>query len=169
MRALSLQQPYASAIIDGPQRIENRPRKMGLKAGDWIWIHASLGFYFNMAEWITGSRYELQALWPEAPVGSRAYPRGVILGAALLGGTYEHLGPPQGWAVGPWCTQIEAVVALPEPVPASGRLGLWKPPEGVMERCCAQVTHWTRVKHLEPEQAESFGLWVGRQMGRMEL
>ena len=31
MRALSLQQPYASAIAHGPKRIENRRMRLGMK------------------------------------------------------------------------------------------------------------------------------------------
>lgn len=184
MRALSLQQPYASAIISGPKRIENRPRKMGLNAGDWIWIHASQRFYFSQGEWGSPIGGGLRREWPGAPQAKKSYPRGVILGAVLLGETIKYLsgrlelGPTQDqqreleqdpWAFGPWCTRIEATVALPEPVPASGRLGLWTPPEDVLERCCDQTSKWSSAAyrgHLTDKQLESFSLWVDGQMGR---
>lgn len=147
MRAISLQQPYASAILDGSKRIENRRMRLGMKPGQWLWLHASAGFYFHRRDW-PEARDELLRLWPEAPREMDDYPRGVILGATLCGETYEHHGPPQEWAFGPYCTRIEAVVKLPEPVPCKGALGLWTPPPDVQTRLedgleRTQVTHLT--------------------------
>ena len=45
MKAISIQQPYAEAIIDGPKRVENRSRRLGLD-GRWVWVQASRSFYF---------------------------------------------------------------------------------------------------------------------------
>ncbi len=155
-RCLSVRQPYASAIIHGPKRVENRPRRMGLKAGDWIWLHASKQFFYNVGDWSDWEWQEMRELWDDAPLDLDDYPRGAIIGAALLGKTSEYVGPwsnsagPRSssqieldadpWAVGFYCTRIEAVVALPEPVPAKGALGLWTPTADVLARCRAQLS-----------------------------
>ena len=147
MRALSIRQPYASAIVTGPKRVENRPRLMGLRAGEWILIHASQAFYFSKAGWERGARAVIQEHWPEAPGAVEDYPTGRIIGAALLGETSAFepgaalvdptlLEQPNleadPWAFGPYCTRIEAVVALEGDYPARGSLGLWKVPEEVL-------------------------------------
>lgn len=131
MKCISLLQPYASAIIAGPKRVENRPRSMFAipDGGIWVGIHASKGWWdINWQLW--------RRDWPDASMLPSSYPRGVVLGAAHFVEVRKYaetvpveqiaadLGP---WAFGPVCYLIDRVVALPEPVACKGALGLWAP------------------------------------------
>lgn len=132
MKCLSLLQPYASAIIVGPKRVENRPRTIFNVPADgvWIGIHSSKGWWD--IDWSLWRRD-----WPEASMLQRDYPRGVVLGAAHVVSrrVYDEAVPVEtiaadlgAWAFGPVCYVLDNVVALPEPMPCKGALGLWAPP-----------------------------------------
>jgi len=85
--ALTLLQPFASAIAVGPKRIENRPwRRRVPPGGMWVALHAGKGLYDRadllVRAWRETSAAEggpLFGLWPEAP-DLEAMPRGALLG-----------------------------------------------------------------------------------------
>lgn len=53
--ALTLLQPYASAIAYGPKRIENRPWRRTLPPqGLWVGLHAGVAWYSPLPAWFTG-------------------------------------------------------------------------------------------------------------------
>lgn len=152
MKAISIQQPYAEAIIDGPKRVENRSRRLGLD-GRWVWVQASRSFYFAREVWEGGTRDEIRAMWPEAPLDPRHYTYGALLGAMLCGQSYDAQAHPcDVWEFGPVCTPILAVVKLSEPYLCPGRLGLWTPPESV--ECLARMNliQPHLLAHLTPHQ-----------------
>jgi hypothetical protein len=79
--ALTLQQPYASAISHGPKRIENRPQRRRISPGGvWLGLHAGKALYDRagvlLMEWRSGP----DPLWPDAPTLTDL-PLGVLLGA----------------------------------------------------------------------------------------
>src|SRR4029077_13343257 len=85
--ALTLWQPWASAIVLGPKRVENRPWAPPSKVlGKRIWIHAGLAY--------DGDRHGAVArLWPwldETADGrfrnAHYLPRGAVIGSALVAG-----------------------------------------------------------------------------------
>ena len=118
MRALTLCQPYASAIVHGPKRTENRPwpvpRTVPLPA--WIAVHA------GTRDW---PAEPVRALWSACPPRVELSRR-AVLGAMRVYDCVEGTLPDDPWAFGPYCWVIGAVVALPEPIPIlRGHLGLW--------------------------------------------
>lgn len=148
MRALTLKQPMASAIIAGPKRVENRQRRTVPLTWDlpvWVAIHAGKGWWFDGLYDPDVAEHGMRVLWPEAPARADA-PRGALLGVARI----DRVGPyrdmervPRGtlteeslrqlgligdpWAFGPWCIEIGDVVALDEPIKyVRGMLGFWR-------------------------------------------
>ena len=134
LRTLSLQQPFASAIIDGPKRIENRSWKAALKeGGEWIAVHASKGWYPDL-DWD-----EMRRLWPELPQRTDLT-RGALLGTMFVKGIvpYEEV-EADPWAFGPWCWVVTKVIALPRPIPCSGNRSLWKLSEDIRVQARQQL------------------------------
>ena len=123
MRALTIHQPYASAILAGVKRVENR--RWALKRPQWLALHAGRQVWRDPG---------VAVLWPEVPHRD-ALPLGAVLGAFEVVGVAraEELDAPDPWASGPWCWLIGEVIALPEPMPCRGRQGLWTVPGGVGE------------------------------------
>ena len=110
MKALTVRQPWASAIIWAGKDVENRSRPSSCRGR--LWIHAGL-------------RLEAADVLPAGtPV-----PRGAIIGYVTLTGCVQGSASP--WAIpGYWHWQLADPVALAEPIPARGALGLWQlPPE----------------------------------------
>lgn len=126
MRGLTLWQPYASAIINGPKRIENRKWGTPRLVGVTLAIHAALRRWNpTMMELL-----QMRKLWPGCPDPERLE-TGTILGTARIkavcGPEDEHAkGSP--WATGPVCWVLDKVSPLASPVPCKGNRGLWKIP-----------------------------------------
>jgi hypothetical protein len=135
---LTMQQPFGSAIIDGPKRIENRPweppRRLRGRAF-WLAMHAGATLYpdvdrADFTEPPYSTRKAAPALWPACPPFA-AMPKRAILGAVRVIGWErldegdDRLGP---WAFGPVCWHLDStVIRLAEPLPyARGALGLWR-------------------------------------------
>lgn len=133
MKALSIKQPWADAIIqpsERPKRTENRGRRLPTKyVGERILLHASK-LDDPHAVLCRGRD------WPDR--------RGVILGAATFTGSHEAnakgplccapWGDPDAWH---W--QLADVQALPTPVPAKGALGFWTPTDAVLDAVHRQI------------------------------
>jgi hypothetical protein len=128
MKALTIQQPWASLILLGPKRVENRT--WWTKYRGPLAIHAGLKFDRFGIEVAAERGIKLP------PLG--AIPAGVILGAIDLVDVVEYSGPQQllvddayglrrdPWARGPVCWILRNPRPLPEPVPARGFPGLWE-------------------------------------------
>lgn len=135
MKALSIKQPWADAIVHGDKRVENRTRPAPPKyIGTRILIHSSL----------LGDRAAvLSGIQPVSDV------RGAILGLATLASCHfayngcsencTHWGQPQLFH---W--KLTAVTALAVPVPAKGALGFWTPPADVLTAVYQQVPELVR-------------------------
>jgi activating signal cointegrator 1 len=135
MKALSLTQPWASAIMLGYKKIETR--SWYTKYRGLIAIHAAKGFPKHARDFLSNEQTWHHKERPfQYPI-----PRGVILGVAvitdvlnteyleynisdieLLYGDYS----PYRWG---WL--LEDIRILPEPIPCKGALGLWNVPEDV--------------------------------------
>eukprot|EP00466_Bigelowiella_natans_P012545 jgi/Bigna1/68462/fgenesh1_pg.6_\ len=135
IRALTVRQPWASAIIFGPKRIENRkitsktphiePQENNPHGPHF---HALLRPY----HYISSNRAEaykmLLTLWPNMPDKS-TLPRSKILGLARIRGTQKYEDDKEGWALEGWKGWvIDKVIQLPprSQIPAKGLLGLWR-------------------------------------------
>ena len=129
MKALTIRQPWADAIIHGAKRIENRTRPT--KHRGQILIHAGL----------TGDR---AAVLAGVPVGPDK--RGHIIGIAELTGCHPGMGCCAPWGMMQasrgeppiWHWEMDNVTALTVPVPAKGQLGLWNPTAELLAAIDAQ-------------------------------
>ena len=160
IRGLTIQRPWAGAIVHGTKRIENRTwypaPKLLEDGGLWLAVHAG-------AHWDALGAELCLPRWPEArdevmgheqagefplrdergwPAFARA--KGIV-GVARVEfacpvedlGVYlrrSHGGTASTlWAAGPVCWVLRDVRPLPRPIPCRGALGLWELPPGVLE------------------------------------
>lgn len=133
----TFRQPFATAVMDGPKRIENRPKEPYARLQGrafWIAIHAGIG-------WYDGVQYaDMLELWPDCPPFEEM-PSRVLLGAARVVGWSTHETPAAAqrahgrWAFGPVCWELDpTVVVLPRPLPhPKGALGLWTLPTPALQ------------------------------------
>ncbi|GAA2770455.1 hypothetical protein GCM10019017_10500 [Streptomyces showdoensis] len=130
MRALTVRQPYADAIVHGTKRCENRSRSVSaMHLGTTILIHAAKAPHNSK---VTAADLEL-AHAPDV--------RGAIIGTAVLDSC--HQADPAGccapWGmVSFWHWTLRDIRPLPRPVPTDGLLGLWVPPAAVLHDVQAQ-------------------------------
>lgn len=87
--ALTLLQPYASAIAIGQKRVENRPwrRTIG-QDGSWFALHAGRGDYPRADDLVEEWR-EPGGIWRDAP-DLAAMPRGALLGVMHVARIARH-------------------------------------------------------------------------------
>lgn len=137
MYALTVKQPWASAIVLGLKRVENRTWRTNYRGP--LAIHAGLSIDPEGEEVLATAGVVL-------PQGCQELPRGAILGVVNLvdmvryftGGTCSG---PQGrlWpradpydlardplAFGPWCWILRDSRSLPRPIPCRGQRSLWE-------------------------------------------
>lgn len=115
MMALTVRQPFASAIVAGVKPGDNRRRDAPLCVGQWIAIHAGATMHEDEAR--------ARSLWPECPSD---LPLGAIVGAARFARTVDAADRPHDpWArAGMRYWLFDRVVVVP-PIRASGSRGLW--------------------------------------------
>ena len=136
MRALSIQQPWASAIAYGPKRIENRSWYPPVLPGTVLAIHASKG-----PDWDAPDKaWTAAGLTPYRDDAPRsAWTASLALGAVVAVAVLDdwHDGAKEPVPCSPWAARWQyhwlliGVQALPEPVPCRGMLGLWRLPDEV--------------------------------------
>jgi hypothetical protein len=126
MKALTIRQPWAGAIVHQTKRVENRSWALpGKHTGTRILIHA-------------GAKPDKDAVvyGPDLDVLS------AVVGLATLTGCHWS---DDGTCCGPWGFAqtyhwtLDDVTALETPVPASGQLGFWNPPVDVLFAVQAQL------------------------------
>jgi hypothetical protein len=133
IRALTVRQPWASAIAYGTKRVENRGWSLPARfAGKLIAIHAGKGHDLDV-------RLPAGCEWPEVA----AHPLGVVIAVATVTRSclpWECHGECSPWAIkGQDHWHLEDVRPLPEPVPCRGMLGLWRLPEDAEKTVRAQL------------------------------
>ena len=139
MKALTVKQPWATLVAIGAKRIETRSwatRYRGLIA-----IHAAKGFPTRAREFALGTaRSDLEPVAGQLGVdvlSELVLPRGAIVATAWLVEVVSTDDPdfdPQAtgesqygnYGSGRYAWYFTDVLALPEPVPARGALGLWE-------------------------------------------
>jgi hypothetical protein len=120
-RALTVRQPWACAIVHGEKDVENR--SWPTKYRGTLLIHA--GQAFERAEYATVER--LSTTRPPAP---QDFLRGAIIGVTQLVDCVRD--STSSWAEAEywhWC--LRDARALEPSFSCSGKLGLWRPPEGL--------------------------------------
>lgn len=149
LRALTVHQPHAAAIIRGHNDVQNRTRRTSRRG--FVLIHAGLkadraalaSARAPIAETVIGR-------WMRRCGGEpSALPYGAIVGVAQITGCH----PARPWITGgccrPWgesrqVTQVwhwelRGRVALREPVPCKGALGFWRPGADTLAAVLKQI------------------------------
>lgn len=152
---LTVLEPFASSIIHGPKRVENRkdapPDRLCKGHAFWILVHTGSRLYpgvtredFTLPRSTVdpspcegdlglGDDEDAPPLWPDCPPFAAFEPRAIIGAARVVGAVYD--GTIRGvdldeWAIQDQCHWIldPTTIALPEPFPwPVGELGLWAP------------------------------------------
>jgi len=138
MKALTVLQPWASLIVHGSKRVENRTWRQPKLA----FVHAAQASLRQTHRHFTRYRGPLaihaglsrehmcdldDMLARDLPPGHEC-PFGAILGTAWLVNAVRHDDQAvydNEWAYGPWCWILGDVQPLPEPIPYKGARGLW--------------------------------------------
>lgn len=131
MKALSLTQPWATAIILGVKQVETRSWSTNYRG--LIAIHAAKTFP-KWAKDFANTEYTLGRL-------PCIYPLGAIIGLAKIAevGRTEFVQFAVSaierlygdYSEGRYGWRLTDVIALPEPIPCKGALGLWNVPQDI--------------------------------------
>ncbi|HEY6117669.1 MAG TPA: hypothetical protein VI172_17075 [Candidatus Dormibacteraeota bacterium] len=126
LRALTIRQPWAGAIAHQTKRVENRTWKLPAKhEGARILIHA-------------GAQRDKWAV----VYGEHLDVYGAVVAVATITGCHWS---DDGTCCGPWGQDgvyhwtLDDVIALNEPIPAKGRLGIWTPDSDLLTAVVAQL------------------------------
>lgn len=116
MKALSIRQPWASLIIDGPKRHENRSWRTRVRG--WVLVHAGQ----SDDDWNAYQFCKQRGLLSDttADILRSNPPRGGIIGAMRIDDCV--VSDPSPWFIGPHAFTIGAVVKLPF-LPMRGKQG----------------------------------------------
>ncbi|MFG2532783.1 hypothetical protein [Streptomyces sp. NPDC048516] len=127
MKALTIRQPWSGAIAHQSKRVENRTWKLPDKyRGARILIHA--GAEPDKSATVHGPNLDVYGAF--------------IAVARITGYHYDTGNDPccSEWAFqGTYHWTLDDVRALPEPIPAKGRLGFWTPTDDALNAARAQL------------------------------
>lgn len=127
MKALTVRQPWSGAIAHQNKRVENRTWKLPAKYhGARILIHAAA--QPDRTATVHGPHLDVYGAF--------------IAVARITGCHYDTGNDPccSEWAfTGTYHWTLDEVVALPEPVPAKGRLSFWAPTDDALAAALAQL------------------------------
>lgn len=138
MRALSIRQPWAHAIMHFGKRVENRVWKSAPRfmIGQTFLIHASAGCTAEEF-WCAGECMRdiyQRSPWPGSTIipALKELPRGALVARARLADARWGVVDP--WAE-PTCLHLVLadVEPLPAPIPFKGALGFFDVPDDVLE------------------------------------
>jgi len=130
MKALTICQPWASAIMTGIKKVENRKWRTNYTGP--LAIHA--GQSKEWYNWIEPDHPLCPLLRPLQPWDK--LPFGAILGVVELisADSIEDYNGDCPFAFGPYCWIIENPRQFKKPIPWRGRQVLWNVPDYVLER-----------------------------------
>lgn len=127
MKALTVKQPWAWAIVSGRKDVENRSRRTNHR-GELL-IHAGLNFDghgMSRIGQICGR------VWPDPGADGERFTFGAIIGSVTV--TNSITDSWSAWAVpGYHHWLLRDAVVFPEPIACRGMLGLWTVPDEVAE------------------------------------
>ena len=133
MKALSIRQPWAWAILHAGKDIENRDWPTRLRGR--IAIHAAKGMTREEYEgfWELHSNIVQAGFGPSVAVPEFALlPRGAIVGTVEIVDCVSRSGSP--WFFGDYGFLLRNPIALPEPIECKGALGFWDVPEDIVSQ-----------------------------------
>lgn len=130
MKALTIKEPWASAIVHGTKNIENRTWLRESMIGEVIAIHASKTSADERSYEIC---QDIASCFPEGPHDPDLEAPGCIIGTARIVSILSE-GEEEGridpalwpWFEGPYGYELAEVEALAKPIPCKGALGFWE-------------------------------------------
>lgn len=131
MKAISIRQPWAWAILNASKDIENRNWPTRLRGT--VAIHAAKGMTRNEYDDFCELRGEIVSAGWESDVIVPAYEdlvRGAIVGTVEIVDCVQRSGSP--WFFGEYGFVLRNPLALVEPIPCRGALGFWDVPEELL-------------------------------------
>ncbi len=114
--AISIQQPWAWAILHAGKDVENRTWECPGELPRRLVIHAGLTIDIDAYDF-------LQEQGVTAPLG---LPRGCLLGEVDVTKCLSKAECYSRWAFGPWCWVLRNVEVYEKPIRYSGRLGIFE-------------------------------------------
>ena len=144
MRAITVRQPWASAIARGEKDVENRSRNIVGSFRGPVAIHAAKGTG-TLDEYGIAAR-RIASLTGFLPFATLPAGLGVVVAVGELVDAHraDECFEEDGRGCSPWGDRncwhlcLEDVQSLREPVPAKGALGLWTLPADVEGKVLAQ-------------------------------
>lgn len=139
VRVLSVQQPWAWAIVEGYKRVENRTWTTRHRGP--VLIHAGVTVRGPAIEYLR-EEFRLQA-----PSRSEI-DRGCIVGIAELVDVVTRKNSKRfgRWFEGPYGLVFQRAVTLRRPVRVKSQLGLYRPTPALLARVNAQLPHKRRIR-----------------------
>lgn len=145
LRALSVRQPWSSAIISGTKNVENRSKYTGYRG--LVAIHAAKAVDWDAPAmaWQAAGLRPWRAGYDRAAWSEQLPPLGAIIGTAIITDCHPHplCTPPAmchpwgAWGQCHW--MLEHARSLARPVECRGWLGIWVVPPGVAEAVLSQL------------------------------
>lgn len=141
--AITLVQPFASAMVLGPKRVENRDWRIAVPAGGrWLAIHAGLNTRRDQLA-------PMKLLWPDMP---SELPTGVVVGLVHLGRRLDietaegaEYAADDPFAFGRYLHIGDDAVPFGEPRPVSGARQLWRLPVADYRACVELLRETGRI------------------------
>jgi hypothetical protein len=128
MKAITLRQPWAWAIINAGKDIENRNWKTHFRGK--VAIHAAVGMtrdeYDRACEYIRGVNRRIRIPAYEE------LERGAIIGTVEIVDCVQNSDSP--WFMGEYGFVLERPKGLPRPIPCKGALSFWDVPQHIEAR-----------------------------------
>jgi hypothetical protein len=146
IRALTVRQPWASAIAHADKRIENRtwttPHRGAVLIHSAAKVDPAANRHAPMTAIVRGLQLDL----------------GAVIAVARIVACHPDDGQCTPWSMpGHSHWQLDQVTALPLPVPATGALQLWTPPEKVLETVRLQLDDATAAALASDDE------WAGER------
>jgi len=146
VKALSIRQPWAYAILHLGKDVENRDWFRKFMIGETFAIHASASM--TAGEFEAAYHFIKERIGPETaeklPMFAKEFVRGAIIGTArithVISAEKVKKGlPVSKWFVGEYGLVFDQVRPLPEPIPCAGKLMFWEVPTVIVTQINKQL------------------------------
>ncbi len=141
MKAISIRQPWADAILVGAKSPENRSRRVKFR-GD-VLIHAGIAYDYDGTDFVM-ARFADRGLRSSTIVqAAKIERRGALLGIATIVDCVrasEVSDDDAAWAFGPWCIIFKNPQPFPYAIPYKGQLGLFNVPDATVASAIKALT-----------------------------